>query len=173
MALEIQVAVIGLAGALIGGAISSFTTWRISVSERNKFARERLWDLRREAYMKVIGSLYQAGRLATHMSERYSDDPHGFDESPDKQLALKQFGDSFDDAQFAFTSNMLLLSPTFSTAFEKMLRDLGRIADDPNLVPPEAADMLSERMQPQVELLTAMALSEIQSGAIVGRRVRR
>lgn len=166
MALEIQVAAIGLAGALIGGAISSFTTWRIAVSERHKFARDRLWDLRREAYMNVIGALYQAGRLATHMSERYADDAHAFDESADKKLALKQFGDSFDDAQLAFTRNMLLLSPAFTEAFEKMLRELGQIADNPNLAPPEAADMLAEQMEPKIMLLTAMAQDEIRSGGV-------
>ena len=42
MGLEIQVALIGLIGAIVGGGISSLTTLLISRSERKKFARERL-----------------------------------------------------------------------------------------------------------------------------------
>ena len=56
----LEVAWIGFGGVVIGGLISSLTTWLLQLGERRKYRRERSWDLRREAYTTIIGSLDRA-----------------------------------------------------------------------------------------------------------------
>ena len=132
-------ALIGLAGVVLGGLISSGTTWLMARSERMKFAREKLWDVRREAYMNVIGSLVQAKRLAKHMADQYDDDPHRYDASDELRRALTQFVDAFGAAQAAFVTNQLMLSTNFIDRFETLLHEVGDVNQNDNLLPPERA----------------------------------
>lgn len=165
MTTDITIAVIGLLGAIVGGGLTSVTTWLIARSERTKFGRERLWDLRREAYTKIIASIVPATRIAKHMEEGYEDNPHEYDASDRLKQALKEFVAHFRAAQEAFHINRLLLSCGFAEAFEAMLMKLDEVSSNQNLLPPEAAILTSQRLHNDCQNLMELARHEIDAGA--------
>jgi hypothetical protein len=140
MSLELEIAIIGLVGVVIGGGITALTTWAIAREERNKHKRERIWDLRRDAYMKIVASMVQAARLMEHINENYQSDPHGYDASEDTKQALSEFIESFKDARAVYTSNALLISKLFSEKFENIHDDISIIRANDNLIPPESSN---------------------------------
>ena len=164
MASEITVAIIGLAGAVVGGGLTSMTTWLIARSERTKFSRERIWDLRREAYMKIMASIIPATRLAEHMKDEYEADPHGYDAGDDVRRATSQYVGHVQAAREAFYINRLVLSEAFAVEFEKLMLDLADINSNPNLLPPELARLTWEQLRPASFALVQLALDEINSG---------
>lgn len=168
MGLEIQVALIGLIGAIVGGGISSLTTLLISRSERKKFARERLWDQRREGYSKIISSLVTATNIATHMDEEYSDDPHGYDASERSRQAMAEYIAHMHSARDAFNAYRLVLSASFVEIYETAQRQLKAEAGNPNLVPPEGAEITGTIMKTAVTKLLEQAVSELQEGSVKG-----
>jgi hypothetical protein len=165
---EIKIALIGLLGAIVGGGITAFTTWLIARTERTKFARERLWDLRREAYTKIIASIVPAARLAKHMHHRYQEDAHGYDASKEVRQATSEYVAHFRAAQDAFHINRLMLSPTFAGAFERMLHKLGEVGSNQNLIPPEAAEIAWQVIEAESRALIKLALDEIDAGVDLG-----
>ena len=130
MSFEIVNAAIGLIGAVIGGGITSFTTWIIARGERTKHKRERIWDLRRDAYTKIIGSMVQANRLIGHVNKRYQFDAHESDSNVNVKQALNEFIDNFKNARDIFTSNSILISNEFSEKFESIHSKFDEIARD-------------------------------------------
>ncbi len=164
MAFEIMAALIGLAGAVIGGGISSTATLLIARNEREKYRRERSWDLRREAYTTIIGSLDRARALTKHIDERYDEDPHTWDASDSNREAQSQMVDHFHTARNAFHANRLVLSKAFVAKYEEMNRTLGE-ADNPNLIPPEASEMVASVMQRIVPQMEELAIRELGLGS--------
>lgn len=160
MAFEIASAVIGLAGALVGGAISSVTTLLIARGEREKYRRERSWDLRREAYTTIIGALDRARAIAQHIDDEYSDDPHGWDASENNRKAQTQMVEHFHAARNAFHSQKLMLSKAFVAKYEEMNRGLGA-GDNPNLAPPESAEIAASVMRKIVPEIEELATREL------------
>lgn len=160
MAFEIESALIGLGGALLGGLISSGTTLLVQRGERKKFRFERAWDLRREAYTQIIGSLDRARAITEHIDSEYSDDPHGWDASENNRRAQAQMVEHFQAARAAFHANRLMLSRAFVTKYEEMNRELGE-SNHSNLAPPEGAAMAAQAMKrivPEMEELAAREL---------------
>lgn len=147
MGLEVQVALIGLIGAIVGGGIASLTALLTSRSERKKFARERLWDQRREGYSKIISSLVTATNIATHMDEEYSDDPHGYDASERSRQAMAEYIAHMHSARDALNAYRLVLSASFVEIYETAQRQLEAEAGNPNLVPPEGAEITGTIMK--------------------------
>jgi hypothetical protein len=164
MTTDITIAVIGLLGAIVGGGLTSVTTWLIARGERTKFGRERLWDLRREAYTKIIASIVPATRIAKHMEEGYEDNPHEYDASDRLKQALEEFVAHFRAAQEAFHIHRLLLSCDFAQAFEGMLMKLDEVSSNQNLLPPEAARLTSQRLHNDCQMLMELARHEIDAG---------
>lgn len=160
MAFEIATALIGLAGALVGGGISSATTLLIARSEREKFRRERSWDLRREAYTAIIGALDRARAITVHIDDGYGDDPHVWDASDANRKAQAQMVEHFHAARNAFHAHKLMLSKAFVAKYEAMNTGLGE-ADNPNLMPPEGAEMAAKVMQRIVPEMEELAMREL------------
>jgi gas vesicle protein len=160
MAFEITSALIGLGGAVIGGGISSATTLLIARSEREKYRRERSWDLRREAYTAIIGALDRARAITQHIDEGYSDDPHVWDASENNRKAQAQMVEYFHVARNAFHAHKLMLSKAFAAKYEEMNHGLGE-ADNPNLAPPEGADIAASVMQRIVPEMEELAMREL------------
>jgi hypothetical protein len=160
MASEMVTALVGLAGAVIGGGISSLTAILIARSEREKYRRERSWDLRREAYTKIIGALDRARSITTHIANGYDDDPHAWDASVANRNAAKEMVGHFHVARAEFHANRLMLSPAFVVGYNRMNFELGE-ADNPNLLPPESATLAAEVMDRSVASMEALAKEEL------------
>ncbi|WP_041391002.1 hypothetical protein [Sphingobium chlorophenolicum] len=160
MAFEIETALIGLSGVLVGGAISSITTLLIQRTERQRYSRERSWDLRREAYTEIIGSLDRARAIAEHIDEGYRDDAQGWDASEGNKKAQSQMIEHFHEARMAFHAKRLMLSGPFIGQYEKMNRELGE-ASNPNLIPPESSEICSSVMKRIVPELEKLAQHEL------------
>lgn len=160
MAFELATAAIGLAGAVIGGGISSLTTIVIARGEREKYRQERSWDLRREAYTKIIGALDRARAITAHIGNEYGDDPHGWDASEANRKAQGQMIEHFHIARIEFHASRLMLSPAFVNKYEEMNQALGE-ADNPNLIPPESAEMAAQTMKRIVPVMEALAKQEL------------
>lgn len=160
MAFEITSALIGLAGALVGGAISSATTLLIARSEREKYRRERSWDLRREAYTTIIGALDRARAITQHIDDSYDDDPHAWDASDENRKAEAQMIEYFHDARGAFHAHKLMLSRAFVAKYEEMNLRLGE-ADNSNLIPPEGAEIAARVMARIVPEMEELAIREL------------
>lgn len=161
MAQEVLVAAIGLVGVLVGGGITSATTWLVARGERTKFAHEKLWEERRVAYTKIIGAMVKATRIASNISKRYEADAHGFDASPDMHAMLKQFGEAYVEAHDVFESNTLVLSTAFYRKFGSFTSQFGRDVENQNLLPPEQAERCFRVMEQNTNALRAMAEVEI------------
>lgn len=160
MASEIATAVIGLAGAVIGGGISSLTTILVARGEREKFRRERSWDLKRVAYTKIIGALDRARAITSHIDDGYDDDPHAWDASEANKKAQEQMVEHFHAARIELHANRLVLSSAFVVQYEKMILALGE-ANNPNLIPPESAEIAAEVMNRMVPGMEALAKQEL------------
>ncbi len=160
MAFEIATALIGLGGAVIGGAISSTTTLLISRSEREKYRRERSWDLRREAYTVIIGALDRARAITLYIDDGYDDDPHAWHGSDEDRKAQAQMIEHFHAARGAFHAHKLMLSKAFVAKYNEMNESLGE-ADNPNLVPPESAEIAARIMQRIVPEMEELAMREL------------
>ena len=155
---DVLSALIGLGGAVIGGGISSLTTILITRSERQKYRRERSWDLRREAYTKIVGALDRARAIIVHIDERYHDDPHMWDASEANSAAQAQMIEHFHAARMEFHANRLMLSSAFVAQYEAMNREL-REAND--LISPESAVVAARVMNRIVPEMEALAKHEI------------
>jgi hypothetical protein len=160
MAAEFVTALIGLGGAVIGGGISSITTILIARSEREKYRRERSWDLRRETYTKIIGALDRARAIAAHIDDSYDDDPHAWDASEANRAAQAQMVEFFHVARIEFHANRLVLSSVFVGQYEKMNRELGE-ANNSNLIPPESAEIAASVMNRVLPEMEALAKEEL------------
>lgn len=159
---ELASALIGLAGAVVGGGITSFTTWVISRSEHGRFARERTWDIKREVYTKLLGSLVKAVRWAENIDRRYQDDPHRYDASNDVKKHGAHFVGFMQEAQDAFASNRLMISATIVKRFVQLQSELEDVSDNPNLAPPEQAELAHKALKAGFDALSDMAKKEIE-----------
>jgi hypothetical protein len=151
---------VGLAGAVIGGGISSLTAVLIARNEREKYRRERSWDLRREAYTKIIGALDRARAITAHIDDGYDDEPHAWDASEANRTAAKQMIEHFHLARTEFHANRLMLSSAFIAEYNKMNVELHE-AENPNLLPPESATLAAEVMTHSVANLESLAKDEL------------
>lgn len=160
MAAELEIAFIGLAGALLGGGLTSLTTWLIARSERAKFARERIWDLRREGYTKILAKLAPASRLATHEHHSHQDDIHGHYATDEARGANAQINELLNSADAEFGDYRLALSLEFVTSYEQFREDLAE-ANHFNLIPPERAEGTAQVLKAACKRLTEIGTSEV------------
>ena len=160
MTIELQVALIGLGGALIGGLLSVVSTWLIQRIERKKYRRDRSWELRREAYTTIVGSLERGRAILQVIDEGYREDPHGYDEGDHVKQASREMSEHLQAARFAYHAQRLLLSPRFIARFEQYLKDM-RDTDSPGLAPPEQAADAAAVVARAVPDLEAIALEEL------------
>jgi len=158
---EIVTALIGLAGALIGAGAATITTVTINRNERTKFARERVWDLRREAYTKIISALGPAQQISEHIAQSYDDDPHGYDAGKPVKEAMAEFTKHYRAARDFYYGFRLVLSREFAVAYQKLLDGMRDISDNPNLIPPESASMVAKCVKGATEELIEIAQLEI------------
>ena len=160
MGLELDVAWIGLGGAVVGGLISGLTTWLVQLGERRKYRRERSWDLRREAYTGIIGSLDRARAILAYIDKGYDEDPQVFDGSEHERRASTQMIEQMQAARFAYHAQRLILSQAFIARYETYLADMDTVQET-NLDPPEKAHQAATTIADAVVALENLAATEL------------
>lgn len=160
MSYEIETSIIALGGVALGSIISSVTTLLINRSERQKYKQERSWELRREAYTSILGSLDRVRAILVHMNDRYQEDPHGYDASGERAKANAQLIDFFQAARGSLHANCLMLSKDFLREYDRMSKELSE-AENGNLIPPESAEIAASAVQVGVERLDNLARREL------------
>ena len=161
MADEIAVAMIGLVGALVGGGLTSGTTWLIAHGDRTKFAREKVWEDKRQTYSKIIPVMVKVTRIASTINDGYQDDPHTFDASSYRVELGRQYAEAYGEMVDAFESGIIAISSAFFHRFDLLRDQLKRDADNPNLSPPEQAEITHRLLDHHGDILRAMAAVEM------------
>lgn len=160
MGLELDVAWIGLGGVVVGGLISGLTSWLVQLGERRKYRRERSWDLRREAYTGIIGSLDRARAVLVYIDKGYDENPQGFGGSEHEQRATKQMIEQMQAARFAYHAQRLILSQAFVARYETYLADMDSV-QEANLDPPGKAHQAATVIADTVVALENLAAAEL------------
>lgn len=160
MAYEIETALIGLTGVLLGGVVSGAATYLVQRGERDKHMRERSWDFRREAYTKILGSLDRASSLMDRMNEGYRENPHAYDPSREREELSAHFVTQYHEARAAIHANRLMLSKDFLREFDHLQSGLAQAESD-NLAPPESAKIVAEEIQTSVKRLEEIGRREL------------
>lgn len=156
----LEVAWIGFGGVVIGGLISSLTTWLLQLGERRKYRRERSWDLRREAYTLIIGSLDRARALLAYIETGFAENPEGFDGSEHERRASTQMIEQMQASRFAYHAQRLVLSRPFIERYDAYLAAMDDV-QNANLPPPEKAEQASSTIAAAVTALEALAAAEL------------
>lgn len=156
----LEIAWIGLGGVVVGGLISSFTAWLIQLGERRKYRRERSWDLRREGYTGIIGSLDRARAILVLLDKGFDENPEGFPGSPHEVQASKQMIEQMQAARFAYHAQRLILSAGFIARYDTYLADMDAV-QEANLNPPEKAHQAAMAIADAVADLETLASSEL------------
>lgn len=160
MSKEVVIALIGLGGVVVGGLISALTAWLIQRGERKKYKRERSWDLRREAYTAIIGSLDRARAILAMIDKSYTDDPHGFGGTPHEVQASKQMIEQMQAARFAYHAQRLILSIAFIARYDVYLAAMDAV-QEADLAAPEKAQQAVAAISLAVTDLEQLASAEL------------
>ncbi len=144
------IALIGVGGALggtiVGSAVSSVTTILIARAERTKFARERLWETRREAYTTIIATVSAIERHAAQMDYEFSDEAGGenYFRSERFHRQAGAMGEMHKALLREYANNRLIMSQAMASRFEELIFEIGAINDNPNQTPDEEYSALSD-----------------------------
>jgi hypothetical protein len=153
-------AMIGFGGVALGTAASSVTTIIITQQERLKFRSERSWDLRREAYTKIVGALDRARAITQYIDDGYDDRPEAWDQAEANRKAQAKMVEFFHAARIEFHASRLMLSAAFVAKYEEMNFGLEE-ANNQNLIPPETAEMAANVMKRLIPEMEELAKREL------------
>ncbi|WP_334185076.1 hypothetical protein [Novosphingobium sp.] len=159
MAFEIQTALFSLGGVVIGGGISSATTWLIARSERRKFAREKTWDVRRQAYTKIIAEMVVATSWANEMELGFRRNPREYEKSPKADKDSGEFAGCVVTAKRVFIANRLMLSQRFVAEFDAIMNDFER-ENRETLIQANLVSKIHEIFERGTKRLTEIGISE-------------
>lgn len=162
---EIIVAIVGLAGVLGSVWLGAYLNRRSSLETaiklaelgQLKYAQDRLWDARKDAYAAIVAHVRATARLASIVDHGYNsgelhpEDYHASDASTKEIAALWH---QWSEAKAEFENARLLVSDNFVTRFEKLEEDLTAVDRDdlpPNIYSDGAA-IFNAAVQPMVDL---------------------
>jgi hypothetical protein len=115
----------GLLGALIGVTGTLLVTIVNGLIGRNRYRRDKIWELRQEACNAIVGALRAATPLADRIYEGFAEDEHRYYGSDDLQRDHKRYWDQIAKADEAFKANYLILPPRFRGRYERLTKARG------------------------------------------------
>lgn len=154
-----------LAGAIIGGLASLAAALLTFRHEARKFARERLWDARREAYTALVAGL-AALETQTAMIRRefgHESGEESYFGGPRFRADLKKLGEMQDMFRDTFTHGRLVLSDPVSEEASALICAMEQTENDPNLGPTEIFEKLAESVRLAAHALLRKTQGEIMS----------
>lgn len=161
--------VFGIAGTIIGTRMAGdearktalATAREIAEVEQAKYVRDRLWDVRREAYAAMIARVSAMRRIAVLIDEHFRD-PEG---SAEEYFSSEHFRRKSDELwntwrKFVveFDEARIILSDDFVARFDKLTNEIfGEEAD----IPPSQYHDTRVALEGAAEALLAIARAEI------------
>jgi hypothetical protein len=101
----------------------------------SRSSKQRLWDLRREAYGSILSELARAERVCDHADQYIEQDEMRYFESKQSNADSAEIGEHMTAARKRFSDDYLILSDVFISMYEQFTDELR--AGDPNDLPPE------------------------------------
>ena len=141
--------------ALVGVFIASQLHYRRST-------RERLWDLRRQAYGVILARLARVERICANIDDIVA--MHGGDvywESDSSTKHSEQIREHMAVMTDRFSDDYLIISKEFVRIFEEFQSELN--SGDPNVAADEEENRFGDTIRKYRPLLLAQAVSETKS----------
>jgi hypothetical protein len=164
MQVELLVAGIGTVGTLIGVWLGSRGSIKAALAaaeiEKDKHARDQVWDAKKQAYAVITGQLAALARLSERHSEGFDPDPeayfhsHLYDNRNDELVGMYQ------KLIAEIEGAALIASNDFSIRAEQLQSDIERIDDEAD-IPPEKASAIAAAFRRAAADLLAIARNEI------------
>jgi hypothetical protein len=152
-----------LLGALIGGGATLWVAIRTQRTETDRYARQRIWDARKDAYTGIVAGLAALQRQSERIDYNFSDDAGGenFHGSDLYRRSTAALGEMHRDFERTLANGRLMLSESVYEAAAEMLRSIEEIDDDPNQTPPERYEALAAAYKQGAERTLRVAQSEL------------
>lgn len=136
-------ALIGLGGALVGGGLTSGVTYITARSERDKFARDKLWEERRASYTSILNKLSACERAADTVNRGFNDGPPGsgydYHGGAAYRTDVSDLRAKHRALVNAINSNQLVATRTMADRVDRLTFDIAALEQD-DLLPPEDAE---------------------------------
>lgn len=161
---EISSALIGLGGVVLGGGISAAMSLIIARAEKARFARERIWEVRREVYTTVIAKSAQIERALENHFYQFTDEAGGdtYEGSKAFQSMERSIAILETDLDHIFTENRIIISDGVAAWHNELCSFLGDLFDNRDrLEPYELAQEQHKHYQKETQRIMALAKSEL------------
>ncbi len=132
--------------------------------------KEKLIDLRRQAYRVILSELEKVETICGIMDDYIQHDDERYFEEEISSTHNRQISEHIKIAHDRFTDDYIIMSDKFIKLFEGFLLDLGN--DDPNMIPPERHDHFANALRKGRPLLLAQARAEMPYSRSVWSRLR-
>lgn len=166
-----EIVAVLLAGvlAIFGTAIGAWINSRNTVStaralaeiERLKYAQDRLWDFRKEAYTEILARLSEASNAADGLDAGYHHSGLHSEEyfvSEERKTLEEKLWEAWRHCWKGFEENRLVVSDDFAKRLS-LTRSALRGSED--MLPPEQASWSSQTLSKAHDELMGIALTEI------------
>ncbi|THD35695.1 MAG: hypothetical protein E7773_10130 [Sphingomonas sp.] len=155
---------IGLAGVALGGTISTIASFALAFTERKKFARDRIWDIRRGVYTKIIAVMGDIERRAEDHRFNFTDDAGGenYFDSPAYRQMEGEIVNLEARLDRIITLNLVIMSKAMVKWHRDMIGELGELVEHPEAYEPfDVADVRHKIFKAQLDRVTDIAQREL------------
>ena len=111
-----------LVGSVAGVSLSVYLT-------RDKFARERTWEQRKDCYSRIIAGTMKAHRQTISLISYYQEDPDGQRESEWRDKLETDLWQGWRELIDLYHGNEIIMSDAFSDRFWRLESDLAALPD--------------------------------------------
>jgi len=146
-------------GSLVTAAATVVCVVIANMLTFKRSSREKIWDLRRQAYGAILSALATVERICDSADEYIQEDEERYFHGDDYRRHNSQIAEQMSIARRRFADDYLVFSDEFVALFEKFTRALSD--GDLFATPPEEHDHFVEVLRECRLLLLSKARSEI------------
>lgn len=161
---DLSGALIGLSGVILGGTISSVSNYILARAERKRFARERIWELRREIYTRIIAKMGEIERVAEDDRRNFGDEFGGenYEGSKARDACVKSIVVKEHELDALILSNRIIISAAMADWYAGQINELGHLETNrPAYETHEFAAAYHEAVGEQFRKVLAVAQGEL------------
>jgi hypothetical protein len=161
---DITSGLIGLVGVILGGSMSSLSNYFLARAERKRFARERIWDLRREVYTKIIAKMGEIERDAEEDYLNFTDERGGdnYQGSKAQDASLKAIVIREHELREMILHNRIIIGNVVAEWYATMINELGELETNrPAYEPYEFSKAYHEIVGEQFQKVLTLAQREL------------
>ncbi|HKY53336.1 MAG TPA: hypothetical protein VJM08_03480 [Anaerolineales bacterium] len=145
LASDLLVALIGTGGTLAGTFLGAYlnrksalqTAIQLAEIDRHKYAQDRLWDARKEAYTAIVAGLTALDKIVDGMYDGFfngPNDPEDYFQSSSFNEDNEKLWDRYRAIKELYDNGVLILSDAFKVKFGEWQQDF--FYYDENDIPP-------------------------------------